>query len=598
MSEFSLYSELLSPSSAERYQLTELLAEGGMGAVFRAWDTQLVRSVIIKFPRIDIVQHKSKMKRFAREAYALARLDHPNIVRLFDYVKNDERPFIVTEDVSGTTINELMAKDTLDYEQKFQLLLELAEGIYAVHQSGILHRDIKPGNVVVTPDGRPKLIDFGLSLILDVNHMTRMTVTGHVVGTLAFLAPELAFGDCDATAKSDIFSFGILAYALFSGVHPYRKHQIAELCDLDVPIDVEPLSSWCPEVSQELNSLVMKMIARDENNRPKDVAAIVRTLSSIQNKTERDEVSVLEDERKDTGNALPISVRESCPTQARTERPFLRLISVLSLVCLLLFVASTLWKKSDHHTNRALIAQNEKRVATIRDELLRKPSPELGPEFYELASLLPQTRFVEKLGIDKEGVPSNVLALLFMVRSTEKRAKTSIRIGWYEKLLSKYGPLDENFSQTLINEYIDFARHEEMLPQMASFVNECVKRWEKERADKFLTAFIKKLLPPRKQRMDKAHRKKIESLSRDINESMSFLATKNLRASFDELFGIYVEYISYCSENLEADLFKGIGLLEGLPLAYWPSRIAGAESPSHPLRPASEVPEQSHQTIG
>jgi serine/threonine protein kinase len=185
-----------------RYRLDAIVGRGGMAAVWRATDVQLERDVAVKIISDVIAGDPVFVARFEREARLAAALNHPNLVKVFDFSVEDERPFLVMEYVPGGTLAERRNQE-LDVEA---LARDLLDAVAHIHDAGILHRDIKPANVLLSPDGSPRLTDFGIARGDDTAALTQ---TGQVLGTLRYIAPEVAAGE-PATAKSDLYGLGVL----------------------------------------------------------------------------------------------------------------------------------------------------------------------------------------------------------------------------------------------------------------------------------------------------------------------------------------------------------------------------------------------------
>lgn len=203
---------------AGRYQLRELIGRGGMGEVWRATDEILHRDVAVKMLATAMVQKHDMRERFRREALAVARLSHPRIAAVFDYVEDQDTALIVMELVAGQTLAE-----RLDHEgrvhpaQAAEIVAQAADGLQAAHDAGIVHRDVKPANIMLTPQGA-KVLDFGIAATAwDAG----LTTTGILVGTLAYLAPERASGEPD-TPASDVYALGVVLYELIAGHQPFN----------------------------------------------------------------------------------------------------------------------------------------------------------------------------------------------------------------------------------------------------------------------------------------------------------------------------------------------------------------------------------------
>jgi serine/threonine protein kinase len=204
---------------AGRYELTELVGTGGMSSVYKAHDTQLERNVALKILHDHYSDDDEFVERFKREARTVAQLSHPNIVTVIDRGEADGRQFIVFEYISGENLKELVVRSgRLPVERALELALETARGLAFAHQHGLVHRDVKPQNVLLNGDGRAKVTDFGIARSLDVEH--GVTQTGTVLGTSNYIAPEQASGQ-PVDAQTDVYSLGVVLYELLVGDVPF-----------------------------------------------------------------------------------------------------------------------------------------------------------------------------------------------------------------------------------------------------------------------------------------------------------------------------------------------------------------------------------------
>jgi serine/threonine-protein kinase len=212
----------------DRYRLDRLLGRGGMASVWLAGDEVLERPVAVKVLADTIASDPEFLARFRREARVAASISHPNLIGVYDYAEGDERPYLVMEYVPGENLAEWMARKTaIDCER---LARELLGALAHIHGAGIVHRDIKPGNVLIAPDGSAKLIDFGIALPKDATALTR---TGHLLGTARYIAPEVMAGG-PATERSDLYSCGILLRDCAGDRPPGRLPALlARLCSED-----------------------------------------------------------------------------------------------------------------------------------------------------------------------------------------------------------------------------------------------------------------------------------------------------------------------------------------------------------------------------
>ncbi len=191
---------------AGRYRLDAVAGSGGMAIVWRAWDNRLGRDVAIKVMSDVLSADPAYVSRFAREAQIAAQISHPNLVAVYDFNAGSPQPYLVMQYVEGGTLEARLKDPELPVPELSDLAHDLLSALSAVHRHGVLHRDVKPANVLLGPDGRARLTDFGVARLED---MTRLTQTGHLVGTLRFLAPELVDG-VEPSPQSDLYSLGIL----------------------------------------------------------------------------------------------------------------------------------------------------------------------------------------------------------------------------------------------------------------------------------------------------------------------------------------------------------------------------------------------------
>jgi Tol biopolymer transport system component len=215
------------------FEVSDLLGAGGMGAVYRAYDPRLRRQVAIKVLPAAFASEPDRVERFEREALAVARLTHPNILAIYDVGTYDGAPYLVTELLDGETLRARLNGRPLPVATAIDYASQVARGLAATHEHGIVHRDIKPDNLFVTVDGRVKILDFGLAKLTDVDAetgATAVTLTMHgagPLGTAAYMAPEQARG-LRADHRADLFSLGVVLYEMLSGISPFRRDTAAE----------------------------------------------------------------------------------------------------------------------------------------------------------------------------------------------------------------------------------------------------------------------------------------------------------------------------------------------------------------------------------
>jgi len=263
------------------YQIESQIGAGGMGVVYRARDTRLGRPVAIKFLFDDLADAAAR-RRFQREAHTASSLNHPHIVTVFDVGEFDGQQYLVTEFVDGGTLKQWVQRQPRSWADIAQLLTGVADGLAAAHEAGILHRDIKPDNILITASGYAKLADFGLAKLEEGSaNPTRTearTQKGAIVGTIAYMSPEQASGQA-LDARSDLFSFGIVLYEMLAGQRPFVAATNLELLQMVIHSRPAPLG---PEIPEPLRFLVMKSLEKEPSHRYQTMRELAAALRSAQ----------------------------------------------------------------------------------------------------------------------------------------------------------------------------------------------------------------------------------------------------------------------------------------------------------------------------
>lgn len=248
----------------DRYQIIKTIGEGGMANVYLARDTILDRNVAVKVLRGDLADDEKFVRRFQREALSASKLNHPNIVEMYDVGEDNGRYYIVMEYVQGKTLKSLVKKrGALTLPEVIDIMTQLSSAIMCAHDSYIIHRDIKPQNVMILDDGRVKIMDFGIAMALNSNELTQ---TNSVMGSVHYLPPEQANGS-GSTIKSDIYSLGILMYELLTGKVPFKGDNAVEIAIKQMK---EPIPSICkqnPDIPQSVENIVLRACAKNPKNR-------------------------------------------------------------------------------------------------------------------------------------------------------------------------------------------------------------------------------------------------------------------------------------------------------------------------------------------
>lgn len=260
-----------------RYRLKESLAQGGMGVVHRAVDEVLGREVVLKELIQSLAHQEDFVRRFRQEARVLARLSHPNIVSVFDLVEDENRLWIAMELVDGGDLAKLLdARGRLPALEALTLALGIAKGIRHAHEQGVIHRDIKAMNVLLTREGLPKVTDFGLARLAESSVHTR---DGTVLGSPRYMSPEQAAGR-PADARSDVYSFGILLYELLAGRPPFEG-DVQSVIVQQISRPPSPLRELVPDVPEEIERAILAMLEKDPDARPQDFASVARALRGL-----------------------------------------------------------------------------------------------------------------------------------------------------------------------------------------------------------------------------------------------------------------------------------------------------------------------------
>jgi eukaryotic-like serine/threonine-protein kinase len=264
-----------------RYQLLELLGKGGMAVVYRAHDTMLERSVAIKILREDYSKDPSFLERFRQEAKAAANLSHPNIVTVHDFGLDRGQLFIVMEFVPGTDLKTLIKqKGRFSPEEALPLLIQACAGIGYAHRAGLVHCDIKPQNLLVTPDMRLKVTDFGIARVLSTIQPEEQSDV--VWGSPQYFSPEQASGAAPSPA-SDVYSLGVIMYEMLTGTLPFHADTAAELAHLHLEAEPIALSEMLPDIPPALEQIQKKVLAKEPSQRYRTADQLGRVLLNFGN---------------------------------------------------------------------------------------------------------------------------------------------------------------------------------------------------------------------------------------------------------------------------------------------------------------------------
>ncbi len=330
-----------------RYELDSRIAIGGMGEVWEATDHVIGRTVAIKILKDEYMGDPGFLERFRAEARHAALVNHEGIASVFDYGEENGSAFLVMELVPGEALSTILEREgSLSTDKTLDVIAQTSAALQAAHSAGLVHRDIKPGNLLITPDGRVKITDFGIARIAD---QVPLTATGQVMGTVQYLSPEQASGH-PASPATDIYSLGIVAYECLAGKRPFTGESQVAIAMAQINEQAPPLP---PTIAEPVQNLVMAMIAKKPEDRPATASAVARAASALR----RGDVAA-------AAAAVPAIVASGMPNDAATQ---------------LLGAADT------SAATRLLAAPAGLETATAADD---KPQPKRNPWTWPLVALI------------------------------------------------------------------------------------------------------------------------------------------------------------------------------------------------------------------
>ena len=261
----------------DRYQIIKSIGEGGMANVYLAYDTILDRDVAVKVLRGDLSNDEKFVRRFQREALSASSLSHPNIVEVYDVGDDNGQYFIVMEYIDGKNLKDLLKKrGKLTVSEVVDIMSQIDDGLSVAHDSYIIHRDIKPQNIMILENGLVKITDFGIAMAMNA---TQLTQTNSVMGSVHYLPPEQASGK-GSTLKSDIYSMGILMYELLVGQLPYRGDNAVEIALKHLKEPLPSIRDELPDIPQSVENVILKSAAKNPKNRYNDAREMYEDLKT------------------------------------------------------------------------------------------------------------------------------------------------------------------------------------------------------------------------------------------------------------------------------------------------------------------------------
>ncbi len=262
---------------ADKYAISGEIGRGGMGVVYQAEDTKLKRMVALKFLPPELIVYPEAKERFIREAQAAAGLSHPNICTIHEVEEADGQPYIAMEYVAGQSIRQKIAKGPMDTDTAVDIAIQVASGLEAAHQRGIIHRDIKSANIMVTEEGQAKIMDFGLAKVAGESQITK---EAHTIGTIAYMSPEQAQGQ-DLDKRTDIWSFGVVLYEILTGQMPFRGDRESIVLHSIVGSEPMPLRQLKADIPAGLQKIIDRALKKKREDRYASAAGMAADLNKF-----------------------------------------------------------------------------------------------------------------------------------------------------------------------------------------------------------------------------------------------------------------------------------------------------------------------------
>ena len=310
----------------DRYEIEGLIGEGGMANVYLASDTILDRKVAVKVLRGDLAGDEKFVRRFQREALAASSLSHPNIVEIYDVGEDDGNFYIVMEYIEGKTLKQLIKKrGVLSIPETIDIMLQLLDALQVAHDSYIIHRDIKPQNIMIKESGLVKITDFGIAVALN---SVELTQTNSVMGSVHYLPPEQASGK-GSTIRSDIYSLGILMFEMLTGKMPYKGDSAVEIALKHMKEPMPSARELNPVIPQSIENIILKAAAKNPKNRYKNVSEMAEDIKTCldDDRIEEDRI-VFKYPETDFGDTKTITALKDEVNESKTsEEPVVKQIT-------------------------------------------------------------------------------------------------------------------------------------------------------------------------------------------------------------------------------------------------------------------------------
>ena len=375
----------LTEQSIGRYHILEQLGEGGMATVYKAYDTRLERNVAVKVLRTDQfipAQLQMVLQRFEREAKSLAKLSNPNIVNILDFGEHEGMPYLVMEYLPGGTLKKKLGQ-AIPWQEAIHTLLPVARGLAYAHQHGVIHRDVKPANILISETDAPILTDFGIAKLLEGADGHTLTGSGVGIGTPEYMAPEQGIGASTIDERADIYSLGIVLYEMVTGRKPYIADTPMAVV-LKQMTDPLPLpTKFVPDLPEDLEHILLKALAKEPDNRYADMNAMIAAMEGMLAETQKVEV--------------PASIKHEMKKDAPGVKlsPKMVMAVIGAMVVILVMVFGIPWAQQKFSpapvveaTSTKVLAPTPTKVTLLRPPRLHsvpRPLPNLGTRFQRLS---------------------------------------------------------------------------------------------------------------------------------------------------------------------------------------------------------------------
>jgi serine/threonine protein kinase/Tfp pilus assembly protein PilF len=346
--------------TVSHYRILEKLGEGGMGVVYKAEDTKLKRTVALKFLPPGLTRDPEAKERFLHEAQAAAALEHQHICNIYEIDESEGQIFIVMSCFDGQTLKEKIESGLLKIDEALKIAIQAAEGLQAAHEKGIVHRDIKSANIMVTEKGQVKIMDFGLAKL---KGQTKITKEGSTLGTAAYMSPEQAQG-LDVDHRTDIWSLGVVLYEMITGQLPFRGEYEQAVVYSIINEQPEPLTALRTGVPMELERIVNKTLAKDTAERYQHADDLIVDLSKLKKQTEPE----------------MMTSAKSTPIEAQEKSPKIIFITGALMLAVIIVVGGFFIFKGKQETGKPVVETEEIVETKWKNSIAVLPFVDLSPQ--------------------------------------------------------------------------------------------------------------------------------------------------------------------------------------------------------------------------